>query len=312
MRFHVDPWDVEYGASLGIDTPDAPEPSTAEVNVDLERPGADWAPIDPPADDGVAARRVLFVDGVRRIDARVWIEGDDGALHPGICASYAAGALRCDARAEVVATCVERGVFSAASTATEIQTSFAVYPARRAVSGDLDGLVLAVHERMTAAETAIVQAAAGQADVDLVVVDGPLRGRQLVEAAIGFVKSHAVAYLPAELHRLVATLRPGQRTPVFTIGTSYRRHSWYLRLPGPAGSPWAGVVRMECSPDLAPAAAVALAGRASATLPRFASEPHKEPRAPQNLYPIAGLERELRRRLGDASLLYRYLRAAAR
>ena len=39
--------------------------------------------------------------------------------------------------------------------------------------------------------------------------------------------------------------------------------------------------------------------------------PPKDPRAPQNLYPIAGLERELRRRLGDPALLYRSLRAAA-
>ena len=42
-------------------------------------------------------------------------------------------------------------------------------------------------------------------------------------------------------------------------------------------------------------------------MPRYASEPHKDPRAPQNLYPIGGLERELRRRLGDPDLLYRAL-----
>ena len=46
-------------------------------------------------------------------------------------------------------------------------------------------------------------------------------------------------------------------------------------------------------------------------LPAFASEAHKDARAPQNLYPIGGLERELRHRLGDAELLYRALRAAA-
>ena len=34
-----------------------------------------------------------------------------------------------------------------------------------------------------------------------------------------------------------------------------------------------------------------------AALPAFASAPHKDTRSPQNLYPIAGLERELRRRL---------------
>ena len=49
----------------------------------------------------------------------------------------------------------------------------------------------------------------------------------------------------------------------------------------------------------------------TATLPRYASEPHKESRAPQNLYPVGGLERELRRRLGDPDLLYRALRRSA-
>ena len=48
----------------------------------------------------------------------------------------------------------------------------------------------------------------------------------------------------------------------------------------------------------------ALADRLSATLPRFASVPQKEDRAPQNLHPIAGLERELRHRLGDPRLLF--------
>jgi hypothetical protein len=49
----------------------------------------------------------------------------------------------------------------------------------------------------------------------------------------------------------------------------------------------------------------------AATLPRFASQPHNDPRAPQNLHPIAGLERELRRCLGDPILLERALRQAA-
>ena len=53
------------------------------------------------------------------------------------------------------------------------------------------------------------------------------------------------------------------------------------------------------------------ADRTALTLPRYASQPHRDPRAPQNLLPIAGLERALKRRLGDAALLERQLRAAA-
>ena len=70
-------------------------------------------------------------------------------------------------------------------------------------------------------------------------------------------------------------------------------------------------MRCECSAELSVAAAVELAARVGATVPRYASQPHKESRAPQNLYPVGGLERELRRRLGDPDLLYRALRRSA-
>src|SRR5690606_41834761 len=72
-----------------------------------------------------------------------------------------------------------------------------------------------------------------------------------------------------------------------------------------------GLVRCEISGDMDIATAVRIADQVTATLPRFASAPHKDPRAPENLYPIAGLERELRRRLGDRELVYRALRRAA-
>ncbi len=81
---------------------------------------------------------------------------------------------------------------------------------------------------------------------------------------------------------------------------------------GDRGAPWAGIVRLECSADLEIAEAVWLADLSLVTLPRFASSPYKDPRAPQNLVPIAGLERLLRSRLGDARLLHRALTVAAR
>ena len=63
--------------------------------------------------------------------------------------------------------------------------------------------------------------------------------------------------------------------------------------------------------ELNPAATGLALARVGATVPRYASQPHKESRAPQNLYPVGGLERELRRRLGDPDLLYRALRRSA-
>jgi hypothetical protein len=96
------------------------------------------------------------------------------------------------------------------------------------------------------------------------------------------------------------------------MGTSWRRNSWYLQLPGTPGVPWSGIVRLECSAELPPAGVTELADRTARLLPPLVSTPNKDPRAPQNLVPIGGLERELRHRLGDQQLLYRALREAAR
>jgi hypothetical protein len=155
--------------------------------------------------------------------------------------------------------------------------------------------------------------AACEGGCDLLIVDGPLRGRGHLPNAVGFIKTHRVAYLPPAQHAVVEALAPGQRTPVFATGTAFSRYACYLRLPATGGvaTPWAGVVRLEVPAELAVPVAVALVEYAAGVLPRYASQAHKEPRAPQNLYPIAGLERELRRRLGDEALLYRALRIAA-
>jgi hypothetical protein len=124
------------------------------------------------------------------------------------------------------------------------------------------------------------------------------------------VKTHQKSYLQAEQVKVVAALGPGQRSPVFRMGTSWERLSWYLRLPGATRVPWSAIVRLECSADLSRDEAVVLADMTATVLPSLASSPHKDPRAPQNLVPIGGLERQLRHRLGDAALLYRSLRGA--
>jgi hypothetical protein len=139
-----------------------------------------------------------------------------------------------------------------------------------------------------------------------------LRGRAHLPHAIGYVKSHQRSYLNERLSAVVTGLHAGQRSPVFLLGTTWRRYTWYLRLPGPVGSAWSGIVRVECAADLPVGLVVELAHTSAVTLPRFASTPYKDPRAPQNLVPIAGLERRLRALLGDARLLHRtLLRAAA-
>jgi hypothetical protein len=147
-------------------------------------------------------------------------------------------------------------------------------------------------------------------DDDLLIVDGPLRGRTHLARTVGYVKTHHAAYLPPAQAQVIASLGPGERSPVFAMGTSWQRHSWYVRLAGGSAAPWSAVVRLECSPDLPTDEVVLLADVTTALLPPLASTPHKDSRAPQNLVPIGGLERQLRHRLGDAALLYRSLRGA--
>jgi hypothetical protein len=314
VRFAVDPWDPSYGTSVDTERGE----SAAQVALDVELPAAEWQPIDPdPA--AVPPEAVLFVDGVRRVDAQLWLEDGSPEASPGLCASYAAGVVCCcrTGGAHLITADVRRGLFTTADSAEDVRTVAGTYRATRTAPhpdvAPAQLLSLAVQRELADTELAAAAAARsghGVAD-DLLVVDGPLRGRQHLPRVIGFVKSHRSDYLPPQLGGVVAALRTGQRTPVFGLGSSWERHTWYLRLPCRPGAPWAGVVRVECSADLPAAEAVTLAARSQATLPRFASTEYKDSRAPQNLYPIAGLERELRRRLGEPNLLYRALRRAA-
>ncbi|HSR85792.1 MAG TPA: hypothetical protein VLM11_16585 [Streptosporangiaceae bacterium] len=313
MSFSVDPWDPSYGMAMGEElTGDSLHESSAELVLDLEMPAGRWRPLAAEA-GGRVPGTVLFLDGVRRIDARVWVHGGNGQPSPGIAASYAAGLACLNGSARISDVAVERGLFTAAQSASGIESRHATYRAWKAAGSAPDQLSLALQQRLSDAEVQLAllfRKEYPDAD-DLLVVDGPLRGRTHLDRTVGYIKTHHTTYLPPEQAAVVSALGPAQRTPAFTMGTSWRRNSWYLRLPGSSAAPWSGVVRIECSADLPVPEVVRLANLSVVLLPPLASSPHKDPRAPQNLVPIGGLERELRRRLGDQQILYRSLRAAA-
>jgi hypothetical protein len=337
MRFSVDGWDPSYGMSLELE--EQLGESTATVEAGVELPAGQWRAVDP--DPGlVLPPALLFVDGVRRVEARVWIDDDgpgagspaDGGPAGGdpaadasaaLCASYAAGVVCCcEQQAHVILVEARRGLFTVAPHARDIVTWAGDYTAYRTAPNPAVPMSVTLSQALQRrlGEVEVTTAVAARAalsghgvppDSDLLIVDGPLRGRQHLPRALGYIKSHHARYLPLDLNALVGALQPGQRTPVFLMGTSWERHTWYLRLPGGSGAPWAGVVRIECAADLKPADAIELAGLSQRCLGRFASAAYKDSRAPQNLYPIGGLERELRRRLGDPRVLYRALRQSA-
>lgn len=319
MRFAVESWAPDYGAPSSDETL---AESTADVDPFVEVPRVeDWAPRVPPADVG-PLDDVLFVDGVRRVEANVWITAVDGEVHQGLCASYAAGAVLCNGGANVVGPVVRHGLFCATAEAEPIITRHARFDLYCGSDRQPNDLTLLLQDEMARLEVGVARNS--QTGARLVVVDGPLRqghddhrdphatGGDAPVTLVGYVKTHNTSYGPSVVRETVARLAIGERTPVLLIKGRRPKYSWYLRLPCDVTHGWSGVVRLELLAARRRASdAAAFADRLARTLPKFASAPHKDPRAPQNLYPVGGLERELRRRLGDPSLLYRSLRVAS-
>lgn len=299
MKFTVEAWDSDYGAPTAAELDDASQ----DVDVGVELRSEEWRPLLPesaPVDD------VLFVDGVRRVDATLWIEQPPDFPGFALAATYAAGVVRCNGKAHVEQTRIERGLFTSAP-ADDVDTSVGLYEVKATKGTTPEELWLGIQQRMGALEAVVTRDAGG---AEMLVVDGPLSHARDLENAVGYIKTQKVQYLPLELRQVLTALPAGYRTPLFLTTTSWSRFSWYLRLANHAG-PAGGLVRCEIDADLTAAEAAQIATRVSATLPRYASARHKDPRAPQNLYPIGGLERELRHRLGDKEMAMRALRRAS-
>jgi hypothetical protein len=302
-RIFVEGWAPEYGAPLDPDDALAPAEGSVDETVETD----DWAPL-PGHDDGI--EQVAFVDGVRRVDARLVLDDPSGPV-PGLCGTFAVGAVRWDRRvprSEVVHERVERwavlaGGRSEIFPAVELDPP---YGTTTTPDDDPDGLIRTLHSAMRKAEGGVASTLAAEC---FVVADGPLNELAALPA-VGYVKTHRVTYLSPERNAVVARLTPGERTPLFTIG-GYRRYAWYLRLAEVLGGHgWSGIVRCEAAASLPLAEVRTIADRTAALLPAVASEPHVDPRAPQNLVPIGALERQLRHRMGDPGLVVRALRAA--
>lgn len=306
-RLYVEGWAPEYG------TPYEPDETLADddkVDESVEVDGS-WAPI-PGVDDGIEV--VAFVDGVRRIDARMTIDDPEGPV-PGICGTLAVGAVcwhRGVPRSEVEKVRIERvAVFGHGKAApVPVAGHELAYRSESVPDVDPGALVQRFHGAMRKAEAVLSEEMAQQGT--FVVADGPINDLSATEK-VGYIKTHRAPYLSPARSGIIARLEPGRRTPLFLIGKggAFPRYSWYLKLAELAGGhTWTGVVRAEVSSHLDMATAIKVANRTTALLPLVASQPHVDPRAPQNLVPIAALERELRRRMGDRSFVHRALRSA--
>jgi hypothetical protein len=294
--------DPSYGPGL-----DPTEPETAPVDTSVE--GVPWAPLAPRA---AAPGDLLFVDGAQQVEAWLTITPpDDPQAVPGVAFAIGAGAVLAGPgrAASVVALRVRRAVLTVGERALALPPSSGFrWESRAGAAREATGIARRVGQLRQELELSLAEELAG-AD-RLVVLDGRLSFvRDAGGPVVGAIKSHHRMYLPPEQARAVVALGVGERTPLFAIGED--RLSWYQRLPGAGCAGWAGILRGELASAVGLAEARRVADRAAAELPRFAGRPHRDPRAPQNLAPVAGLEERLRHRMGDRRLALRAARRAA-
>ena len=300
-RIWVDAWSPEYGSSSELDA--HLPPSVEDVDPWVET--RVWRAIVPPPSP---ARVTAFVDGVDRVDARAFL-GSDDAVSPGLFGSVGAGSVIADGHARFGDRAVQRWAVFGGGSQPQLAPFDPVldYGARSVQGSAPDELRRELQNARANLEEDLARNLAYEGV--LVIADGPMRVREPLDL-VGYIKSHQKTYLGRELEPVVLQLEAGERTPLFRFGEIRPRYSWYLRLvSAPGQHPWAAVVRCEVSTTLGLDRTVNLADHVSFHLPRFASKAFWDSRAPQNLVPIATLERKLWSLLGDRELIFRRIRS---
>ena len=307
FTLRADPWMPEYG--MGFDVRFDEPPAVVEPFIETK----DWS--TPRSVPAYALEPVHFVDGVRRIDLRV-LADIDGRRVPGLFGTYAAGSALCDARAKFEDGLIGRALVvgggeDVGAVEIRIGKDGFRFDCVSTPGTEPDDPLLRLQDLMRAAESNTAARLAG-GDGRLILVDGPLAFYHETKGPIvGVIKRFGRVYLEPEQGQLIPKLAPAQRTPLFAIGGGSdrrRRYAWYSRLTH-VHAPWhdhAGVVRCEVRGSMPLDEVVTLADRVTGLLPRFTGRA-QDPRTPQNLVPIAGLESWLRHRAGDTRLIRRAL-----
>jgi hypothetical protein len=316
MRISVEAWRPEYGGETDLGAPgEAPlEPAKTDCET------RDWRPLSPVYSGDMLHDPVAFVDGTMRIDARVFVSPNGARPHPGVASSVGAGVVTCvppngeeAGWAHIDDVRIGRVLAVGGGTPASLVAGATLrYDGLPVPGSTIEDLRTAVVTRMRGLEAQLATDVLEHRPV--VFLDGPLNQVDFGPVAIvGVVKSHQQRYLAPAEEAVIPLLEKGQRTPLFALTAKRSRYSWYLRLceRDRDSHGWHGLVRCE-APSALPITQVRMLADSSAVLlPRFASLPHWDKRAPQNLVPVAGLEKKMRHLLGDRELVYRMIRDAA-
>ena len=327
MPLRLLPWSPEYGSALQADPDSYDEPDATAAEI-LE---GEWRARRPSGDPPAA---VQIVDGVRRVEAHALDDLPDGETAFGLFGSYAVGAVRCEGDRSWVldgegngdGLRVWRSYLQAGGEprdreivagSARLRFSAATPPTARTPND----LVAALNRLMLDEEARLAETLSADESA-LTLVDGPLRLRAPGPRVAGYIKRTYRWYLEPHRRALLLDLAVGERTPLFRIPGGGEdgdrggrdRTAWYMRLAdlGPHVHPLAGVVRLEAPGALPVGEAARLADECALALPRLASSPVRDPRAPQNLTPVGALESLLTRRLGEREWVRRLIASALR
>jgi hypothetical protein len=308
MKLRIDPWDPEYGSSIELE-PELGPPRGLALDVEVD---GQWAPVAAPT--RVELPCCAFIDGVRRIDARLFAEDDEEGEAPALAGSWAVGTALSTRPPRIAEIRVGRelvigGGLQVEAIEIEIGGQSLRFDARSVAGTTPLDPIQGLQNAMREAEANLAEQTLAAGQPDLVVSDGPLT-YFATGPAVGMIKRQSRSYLDPARAQVLAQLNAGERSPIFKLGEQrLERYSWYLRLAEQRviDGTMAGIVRLEVAARDGLDAALRLAELTSAALPRFAPRPGRDPRAPQNLFPISALENLLRHRLGDAALVRRAL-----
>ena len=309
LTLRIDPWATSYESAFQLEDEQPP----ADVAVDPFVETEDWRPIGPayiPQPEST-----VFVDGVQRVDLRVLGE-EDGRLVYGAFASVAVGAVIARPGQSAVQPQLARRVIALGSGVScgdwkvPCGSAELLFQCEAVPDSGVDGWRKAVDQVRRQSETKL-----GLAMTEthpLVIVDGRLTFQPTRRShAVGVAKSIRTQYLQPPHSDVLGELRPGTRTPVFSISYDHPVYSWYVRLTEPRQFEhrWAGIVQVETLAAIGREQAIGLADLTAQHLPSFASSAAWDPRAPQNLYPVSALEERLRHEMGDPEWVRRHLEA---
>ena len=300
IKLRLDPWPAEYESSFLIE--ELEDDAHEKVDVTVE---GDWKVM--PARQYARPEPIMFVDGVRRLEARVITEDESGKIVRGAFGSIGVGAIRVTGdSAQFETLLVKRYLVMGSGLAAESETvalgnSYLVFESHSVSESGPLGPMTGLQNRMREEEVLLTEQLSKESQY--VFADGPLSYLSTInETAFGVIKTLVKPYLSEEKFRLVRTLNTGERTPLFAIKGKYSRYSWYLRVgtPRPIDHDVAGVLRLEIRTGVGLKRAKELANVSAACIPAFVGEWFRDARSPQNLLPVGCLEQELRHRLGDA------------